>query len=113
MDASQPTYFLAHWARDEQIISLEEGVRAVSSDTARFIGYTDRGTLTEGAFADINVIDLDALALPLPEIVHDFPGGAPRFVQRANGIDHTFVNGQHFMENGEHTGATAGRLLRG
>ncbi|RLE21969.1 MAG: amidohydrolase, partial [Actinobacteria bacterium] len=89
MDASQPTYFLAHWARDEQVISLEEGVRAVSSDTAQFVGYTDRGTLTEGSFADVNVIDLDGLALPLPEIVHDFPGNAPRFVQRANGIDHT------------------------
>jgi len=112
MDASQPTYFLAHWARDEQVISLEEGVRAVSSDTAQFIGYTDRGTLTEGAFADVNVIDLNKLALPLPEIVHDFPGDAPRFVQRANGIDHTFVNGTHFMENGEPTGNLAGRLLR-
>jgi N-acyl-D-aspartate/D-glutamate deacylase len=113
MDASQPTYFLAHWARDEQIIGIEDAVKAVSSDTARFIGYVDRGTLTEGAFADVNVIDLEALSLPLPEIVHDFPGGAPRFVQRAEGIDHTFVNGQHFMEAGEHTGATAGRLLRG
>jgi len=112
MDASQPTYFIAHWARDEQLITLEEAVRAVSSDTARFIGYADRGTLTEGAFADVNVIDLEALALPLPEIVHDFPGGAPRFVQRADGIEHTFVNGQHFMQHGEHTGATAGRLLR-
>jgi N-acyl-D-amino-acid deacylase len=112
MDASQPTYFLAHWARDQQIISLEEGVRAVSSDTAQFVGYTDRGSLTEGSFADVNVIDLDALSLPLPEIVHDFPGNAPRFVQRADGIDHTFVNGTHFMEDGEPTGNLAGRLLR-
>jgi N-acyl-D-amino-acid deacylase len=112
MDASQPTYFLAHWARDEQVISLEDGVRAVSSDTAQFIGYADRGTLTEGSFADVNVIDVDGLSLPLPEIVHDFPGNAPRFVQRADGIDHTFVNGTHFMENGEPTGNLAGRLLR-
>jgi N-acyl-D-amino-acid deacylase len=112
MDASQPTYFLAHWARDEQVISLEDGVKAVSSDTAQFIGYTDRGTLTAGSYADINVIDLNELALPLPEIVHDFPGDAPRFVQRANGIDHSFVNGTHFMENGEPTGNLAGRLLR-
>jgi N-acyl-D-amino-acid deacylase len=112
MDASQPTYFLAHWARDEQVISLEDGVKAVSSDTAQFIGYTNRGTLTAGSYADINVIDLNGLALPLPEIVHDFPGDAPRFVQRANGIDHSFVNGTHFMENGEPTGNLAGRLLR-
>lgn len=113
MDASQPTYFLAHWVRDEEALSLEEGVRAITSDTADFIGYTDRGTLREGSYADVNVIDLDALALPVPEIVRDFPGDIPRFVQRAHGVEHTFVNGSHFMENGEHTGALAGRLLRG
>ncbi len=68
--------------------------------------------VVEGAFADLNVIDLDAVSLPLPEIVHDFPGDVPRFVQRATGIDHTVVNGVPFMEDGEHTGELAGRLLR-
>jgi N-acyl-D-amino-acid deacylase len=112
MDASQPTYLLAHWVRDRQVLSLEEGIRRLTSDTANFIGYRDRGIISEGAFADLNVIDLEALSLPVPEIVHDFPGGAPRFVQRAVGIDHTVVNGQEFMRSGEHTGALAGRLLR-
>jgi N-acyl-D-aspartate/D-glutamate deacylase len=112
MDASQPTYFLSHWVRDRGVLSLEEGVRRLTSDTASFIGYRDRGVVREGAFADLNVLDLDALALGLPEIVRDFPGGAPRFVQRATGIDHTIVNGAPFMEHGEHTGALTGRLLR-
>ncbi len=112
MDASQPTYFLSHWVRDEGLISLEEGVHAITADTADFVGYTDRGRLTEGSFADINVIDYDSLSLPLPEIVHDFPGGVRRFIQRANGIQHTIVNGEPFMEAGEPTGALAGRLLR-
>ena len=112
MDASQPTYLLSHWVRDREVLSLEEGVRRLTSDTASFIGYRDRGTVAEGAFADLNVLDLDALALDLPEIVHDFPGGAPRFVQRARGIDHTIVNGVGFMDHGEHTGALSGRLLR-
>ena len=112
MDASQPTYLLSHWVRDRGVLSIEEGVRRLTSDTASFIGYRDRGTVAEGAFADLNVIDLEALALDLPEIVHDFPGGAPRFVQRARGIDHTIVNGVGFMDHGEHTGALPGRLLR-
>jgi N-acyl-D-aspartate/D-glutamate deacylase len=112
MDASQPTFFLSHWVRDTGVLSLEDGVRRLTSDTAGFIGYTDRGTVREGAYADLNVIDLDGMALPLPEIVHDFPGGNARFVQRATGIDHTVVNGEHFMDHGEHTGALAGRLLR-
>lgn len=112
MDASQPTYFLSHWVRDQGLVSLEDGVHAISADTAGFVRYADRGTLTEGAFADINVIDLDALSLPVPEIVNDFPGGAPRFIQKASGIEHTIVNGVPFMESGEHTGELNGRILR-
>ena len=87
-------------------------MRRITSDTANFIGYRDRGVLREGAYADVNVLDLEAMSLPIPEIVEDFPGGAPRFIQRATGIDHTIVNGQPFLESGEHTGALAGRLLR-
>jgi len=112
MDASQPTYLLAHWARDRGVLSVEEAVRRLTSDTADFIGYRDRGRVEVGAYADLNVIDLDGLGLELPEIAHDFPGGAPRFVQRAHGIDHTVVNGRPFLDHGEHTGAHAGRLLR-
>jgi N-acyl-D-aspartate/D-glutamate deacylase len=112
MDASQPTYLLAHWVRDRQVLTVEEAVKALSHDPASFVGYRGRGTLVPGAYADVNVIDLDRVGLPLPEIVHDFPGGIPRFVQRAHGIDHTIVNGQPFMEGGEHTGALAGRILR-
>ena len=113
MDASQPTYFLSHWVRDEQALTLEQGVRALTSDTAEFIGFADRGVLRPGAFADVNVIDLEGLAMTIPEIAHDFPGGAPRFVQRATGIDHTLVNGVPFMDHGEPTGSLSGRLLRG
>ena len=50
--------------------------------------------------------------MPVPEIVHDFPGDIPRFVQKAHGVDHTFVNGRHFMADGEPTGELAGRVLR-
>jgi N-acyl-D-aspartate/D-glutamate deacylase len=112
MDASQPTFFLSHWVRDRESLTLPDAVRRLTSDTADFVGYRDRGVLREGAFADVNVIDLDGMFLPIPEIVTDFPGHAPRFVQRARGIDHTIVNGQPFLDHGEHTGALAGRLLR-
>ena len=113
MDASQSSYFLAHWVRDRQVLSLEAGVAKLTSDTANLVGYQDRGVVAEGAFADINIIDLDALALDLPVIAHDFPGDAPRFIQKARGFDHTFVNGVEFMTGGEHTGALAGKVLRG
>jgi N-acyl-D-amino-acid deacylase len=112
MDASAPTWLLCHWVRDRGTLSLEDAVRRLSSDTASTFGIADRGLLRAGAFADLNVIDFDALALPVPEFVHDFPHGAGRFRQGASGYDATIVNGQLFMERGRHTGALAGRLLR-
>lgn len=112
MDASQSTYFLSHWVRERELLSLEEGVRRLTSDTASFVGYTDRGTLREGAFADVNVIDWDGLSLELPEIVNDFPGDAPRFIQKAQGYRHTLVNGVELLRDGEHTGELPGVLLR-
>jgi N-acyl-D-amino-acid deacylase len=59
------------------------------------------------------VFALDDLRLPTPEYVHDFPNGAGRYIQGSYGYAHTFVNGQSFMENGQHTGALAGSLVRG
>jgi N-acyl-D-aspartate/D-glutamate deacylase len=113
MDASQPTFFLRDWVRDRKLLPLEEAIRRLTSDTAQLFGIADRGVLRPGAFADLNVIDLEGLRLPAPEYVHDFPGGAGRFIQRSAGYDCTLVNGQVFMERGEHTGAFAGRILRG
>jgi N-acyl-D-aspartate/D-glutamate deacylase len=112
MDASLPTFFLSHWVRDRQTFTLEEGVRRLTSDTAEVFGIRDRGVVREGAFADLNVLDVDALRLPLPEYVHDFPGGAGRYVQRGAGYDCTVVNGRVFMQDGEHTGDLAGTVLR-
>ncbi len=113
MDASAPTYLLTYWVRERGQLSLEDAIRRLTSDTASTFGIADRGVVREGAYADLNVIDWDALALPVPEYVHDFPHGAGRFLQRAQGFDATVVNGEVFMEHGEHTGALAGRLVRG
>jgi N-acyl-D-aspartate/D-glutamate deacylase len=112
MDASAPTHLLAYWVRERAAMSMEEAIRRLTSDTATTFGIADRGVLREGAWADLNVIDWERLALPVPEFVHDFPGGAGRFTQRAIGYDATIVNGRIFMEHGRHTGELAGRSLR-
>jgi N-acyl-D-aspartate/D-glutamate deacylase len=111
-DTSFSTYFLSYWVRERELFSLEAGIRKLTSEPADFFGLQERGVLREGAFADVNVFDFDALRVQLPEFVHDLPAGAGRFIQRATGIDCTLVNGEIFMEKGEHTGALAGRLLR-
>ena len=112
LDASQPTFLLSYWIRERQRWSLEEGVRRLTSDTADLFGLAGRGRLVSGSFADVNVIDLDALDLPPPSYVYDFPHGAGRYVQGATGYDYTLVNGQVFMDHGEHTGAFAGTMLK-
>ncbi len=112
MDAGLPTWLLSYWVRDRERFTLEDCVRRMTSDTATMFGVEGRGTLTAGAFADVNLIELDALALPLPEYVHDFPAGAGRYVQRARGYEATVVNGEVFMERGTHSGALAGVTLR-
>ena len=112
MDASSPTWLLSYWVKRRGAMSFEEAVRGWTSDTAAIFGIEDRGVLREGAFADINVIDVDRLGMALPEYRHDFPGGAGRYVQRGRGFDQVIVNGQVFMDHGEHTGALAGATLR-
>ena len=62
--------------------------------------------------ADVNVFDPERVAERQPEIVHDFPGGAPRLVQRSTGYRATLVNGQVSVRDGEHTGVRAGCVLR-
>jgi len=111
-DASMTTHVLAHWARDRRALTVEEAVRRLSSELAQVFGLAGRGVIAPGACADLNVIDLDALAPELPEFVHDFPAGAGRWTQRARGYAATIVNGQLAIEDGKHTGRFAGRVLR-
>jgi N-acyl-D-amino-acid deacylase len=112
MDASQPTWFLAHWVRDRKLYSLADGVARLTSIPAELYSIADRGTLAVGRPADVNVIDLDRLALPVPNFAHDFPDGAGRWVQGARGYDLTVVNGQVTIEHNAHTGALPGVTLR-
>ncbi len=112
MDTSQPTFLLTYWVREQQRWTIEEAVRRLTSDTAALFGFTDRGVLRPGAYADVNIIDLDHLTLPQPEFVHDLPNGAGRYIQGASGYDYTIVNGEVFMDHGAHTGALAGRVVR-
>ncbi|HET9728839.1 MAG TPA: amidohydrolase family protein, partial [Acidimicrobiia bacterium] len=112
MDASLPTWFLLHWVRDRKKYAIEDAIRRMTSDTGELFGVTDRGVLRAGAFADVNVFDLDALALHVPEFVHDFPAGAGRYIQRSEGYRATIVNGRQFVDNGHPTGVHAGVTLR-
>jgi N-acyl-D-aspartate/D-glutamate deacylase len=112
MDAGWASFVLSHWVRDVGLFSMGDAIRRMTSGPARIIGLEDRGTLAPGMRADVNVFDADQVAERQPELVHDFPGGAPRFIQRSKGYHATIVNGQLSVLDGEHTGVRAGGVLR-
>ena len=112
MDSGWATFVLSHWTRDLGKYSVGDAVRRITAAPARIIGLKDRGTLAAGQRADINVLDLESLAEKMPEIVHDFPGGAPRFIQRGKGYQATICNGTVSLRDDELTGARAGKVLR-
>jgi N-acyl-D-aspartate/D-glutamate deacylase len=114
-DSSVPTFMLTHWVRDRTRgprLPLEQVVKRQTSETADFFGLHDRGRLTAGMKADVNVIDFERLRLHRPELVHDLPAGGRRLVQRVDGYAAIIVAGTPVFENGEDTGARPGRLVR-
>jgi N-acyl-D-aspartate/D-glutamate deacylase len=106
------TRLLSEWVREKQAMTLEQAVRRLTFDSASIFGLYDRGLLRPGMAADITIFDPDTVR-PLPlEVVHDFPTGAKRIKEPAQGIMATVVNGEVLLEDGKHTGALPGRVLR-
>ena len=106
------TRLLGHWVRREHIMSLEQAVRRLTFESASTFGLYDRGLLRPGMAADITIFDPETVQ-PLPEdVVHDFPAGGWRIRELAQGIHATIVNGHVLLEEGRHTGALPGRVLR-
>jgi N-acyl-D-aspartate/D-glutamate deacylase len=115
-DGSFPTFLLTHWGRDRtrgDLFDVEWLVQQHTRETARTVGLLDRGVLTPGMRADVNVIDFDRLSIARPEMHHDLPAGGRRVLQRASGYRHTIVAGEETYADGEATGSLPGRLVRG
>jgi N-acyl-D-amino-acid deacylase len=105
------SYFLAHWVREKGSFTLEEGVAALTSRVADFLGLTDRGTLEPGKVADLVIFDPDTVE-PLPlQTLDDIPGGGTRMTKGARSISWVIVGGEPIIENGAPTGATPGQVL--
>ncbi len=95
---------LGKYVRDEQLIPMEEAIRKLAALPSLNLRIERRGQLKEGFFADVVVFD--------PETIQDHA----TFVephQYSTGMLHVFVNGEQVIKDGEHTGATPGRVVRG
>jgi N-acyl-D-aspartate/D-glutamate deacylase len=105
------SYFLAHWVREKGAFSLEDGVAALTSRVADFLGLTDRGTLEVGKAADIVVFDAETVEPLTLQTLDDIPGGGTRMTKAARGIPWVLVNGEPVVERGKPTTAVPGAVL--
>jgi N-acyl-D-aspartate/D-glutamate deacylase len=113
LDAGFPTWLLTYWGRQRRRFPVAELVRRLTSDTASAAGLGDRGVITVGKKADLNVIDYDRLTFGRPYVAYDLPAGGKRLLQKANGYAATIVSGVVTYRNGTATGALPGRVVRG
>ena len=111
-DAGVPTYLLGEWVRKRQALTLEQGVRRLTSEPAAFLGNTQKGSLAVGKDADLVLFDPDTVGVCAPEWVNDLPGGKPRLIERAQGVVHTIVGGEVVVTEGVYQGGLPGRVMR-
>jgi len=95
---------LGRYVRDEQVISLAEAIRRLTSLPAQNLNIQQRGSLKPGYFADVVVFD--------PDSIQDHASYAQP-MQLATGVSEVLVNGELVLQQGEHTGAMPGRVVRG
>jgi N-acyl-D-amino-acid deacylase len=88
---------------ERKVFTLEEAVQKTSAMAARVHNLDGRGTISQGSYADIVLMDLPNLEVEANEI-------EPR--RYPEGIRYVFVNGVPVVEKGKHTGATPGRVLK-
>jgi N-acyl-D-amino-acid deacylase len=103
---------LERYVRQEPLLTLEEAVRKMTSFPAQRFGLMDRGVLRPGACADIVVFDLERVhdrATNLYPHTYPFENFPHRYPE---GIDFVFVNGVLVIDQGHHTGALPGKVLR-
>jgi len=95
---------LGRYTRDEKLIPLEAAIRRLTSLPATNLKIQKRGWLRPGYYADVVVFD--------PAKVQDH-ATFEKPQQFSTGVVHVFVNGTLVLKDGQHTGATPGRVVRG
>jgi N-acyl-D-amino-acid deacylase len=97
---------IEYYVREEEYITLEDAIRKMTSLPAQRLGLMDRGVLREGMWADLVIFDREGIKS------RSIPGPPETANRPAEGIKYVIVNGEVTMEENQHTGAHAGRVLR-
>jgi N-acyl-D-aspartate/D-glutamate deacylase len=111
-EAGSPTYTLREWVYRKPVMSLESAVRRLTSEPAQFLGLKTKGTIRAGMDADLVVFDPATVGTQPLEWVNDLPGGAPRLIERSQGIIYSMVGGEVVFANNEYQGVMPGRVLK-
>ena len=109
-----PVYWLYHWIRDRELMSLEQAHYKISALPAWIADFKDRGTLRVGSWGDIIVYNMDELGYLYDKTVfaNDFPAGERRLIQKPTGLRYTIVNGTVTFQGNDCMGTLPGKLLR-
>jgi N-acyl-D-aspartate/D-glutamate deacylase len=110
--ADFPTRCLGELVRERGVFTLEELIHQFTQVPAELYGLRDRGTLAEGSWADLVILDPDKVDAGMLHTVHDLPAGAPRLVTESSGVHRVLVSGVEIAVEGEVTDERAGHLLR-
>jgi N-acyl-D-aspartate/D-glutamate deacylase len=111
-DVGYATALLDLWVRKRRALTLEKAVHKLTQVPATVFGIPDRGVLAEGKVADLVLFDPDTVSAKTPRYAYDLPCNGRRLVAESEGIKATFVAGTQLYDEGRHSGAMPGRVLR-
>jgi N-acyl-D-aspartate/D-glutamate deacylase len=94
------------------VLTVEKAVQKLTSVPAALFGIPHRGVLAPGKVADLVLFDPATITAKPPRYAYDLPCNGRRLVSESEGIKATFVAGTQLYDEGKHTGAMPGRILR-
>jgi N-acyl-D-aspartate/D-glutamate deacylase len=109
---SYTTTMLGDVVRERRLLSMEAAVRSLTAEPAVLYGLLGRGRIAKGCYADLVLVDAEAVGAGPIETRHDMPGRSPRLLRASEGIDAVWVNGVLSAESGQIVADDAGRVLR-
>ena len=92
-DAAFGLHFMGHWSRDKGLMPLQQAVKKLTSDQAKFFGIQNRGTLKVANHADMLLFDPQSVGRGEGKRLYDLPAGGSRLSTSAKGLHGVWVNG--------------------
>lgn len=97
-DAAFGLHFMGYWSRDKGLMPLEQAVKKLTSDQAKFFGIKNRGVLKVGAHADMLLFDPASVGRGEGKRLFDLPAGGSRLSTSSKGLHGVWVNGTQIAD---------------